>query len=790
MQSGERIVINGRDYRLGNVLSAGAGSYGHVWAATSAAGYPVALKLINTLAMEQADPSLQGHWRAHLEREIAFLSRLDSEQARHIVTLFDHGQIDGQPVLVMEQLSANLSQWLAQKRQDSAPPLALERILDWASQILSGLEVIHNAGFVYRDLKFSNILVDQDGALLKLTDFGSLKRHDGNITRSFVGTPATMAPEQVLPAATGPQGYEYAVGPRADYYALGLLLFTLLTDQPATAAQRRLGQLLAQYGQEGAAQRREELGELNDQERELLQRSIEFWTVPVSTQPGGGAATLLANLITRLLARDPEDRPGNAMEIRAVLDTMRAGQLTAYSRAPKQTPVAHEPDWDISPLTLPPHPRLRRSATVNRSRYSRTTKTLIGILVLVSTLAWAIALRPFDNASSPAAPESTTAAAIPTSPNRSAPVTAAPPIADITLPTPEGSPAALTTEEETPELSSALTAEEETPELSSTFTAEEETPEPSLPVDESIADHSEKAGHLKETERLANPAPSEPREPLLESPAAASVIAQPQAKPAAPAKSTPSVIHRPPPTTAKVVPSKPRQERIAKPTSRTERTAKTTPASASPAKRPTPVAISKTPKTPKTPVALAKTRQRPTAAPPKLPPIELKSRPRSTRPSLPPIELTSRSQPTRPALPPIELTSRSQPTRPALPPIRLVSRTDPAPAASATRRRPAQTVRPAQRASSRARPSARQATDPITQFQKDAARAATEIRHSVKELTQQVSRTGSSVRAEIQRGLRDVEQAFTNNNNATRVERRDHSSSRYTNPPPRRRPRR
>ncbi|MCB1769105.1 MAG: protein kinase, partial [Candidatus Competibacteraceae bacterium] len=410
-----------------------------MWAATDAAGYPVALKLINTLAMEQADPSLQGHWRAHLEREIAFLSRLDSEQSRHIVTLFDHGQIDGRPVLVMEQLFANLGQWLAQKRQDGAPPLEFERILDWAGQILSGLEVIHNAGFVYRDLKFSNILVDQDGALLKLADFGSLKRHDGDITRSFIGTPATMAPEQVLPAATGSQGYEYAVGPRADYYALGLLLFTLLTDQPATAAQRRLGQLLAQHGQEGAAQRREELGELNDQERELLQRSIEFWTIPVSTQPGGGTATLLANLITRLLARDPDDRPGNAMEIRAVLDTMRAGQLTACSRAPKPVPITDEPDWDISPLTLPPHPRPRRSATINRSRYSRPTKTLIGILALAGALAWAIVLRPFDKSPSPAALESTTTAATQPPPNRPEPVTEALSVDDVLLPAPEPS---------------------------------------------------------------------------------------------------------------------------------------------------------------------------------------------------------------------------------------------------------------------------------------------------------------------------------------------------------------
>ncbi len=82
----------------------------------------------------------------------------------------------------------------------------------------------------------------QDGALLKLADFGALKRENGDSTRSFIGTPATMAPEQALPVRQSVVGgCEYAVDYRADYYALGLLLFILLTGQPATAAQRRLG---------------------------------------------------------------------------------------------------------------------------------------------------------------------------------------------------------------------------------------------------------------------------------------------------------------------------------------------------------------------------------------------------------------------------------------------------------------------------------------------------------------------------------------------------------------------
>jgi len=114
MRSGERIVIKGREYRIDALLSTDAGSYGQVWAATDPSGRAVALKFINADAMLQADLSLHGHWHAHLEREIHFLDSLNAAQSRHIVALLDHDRLDGQPVLVLERLQANLGQWLSQ----------------------------------------------------------------------------------------------------------------------------------------------------------------------------------------------------------------------------------------------------------------------------------------------------------------------------------------------------------------------------------------------------------------------------------------------------------------------------------------------------------------------------------------------------------------------------------------------------------------------------------------------------------------------------------------------------
>ncbi|QQS54768.1 MAG: protein kinase [Candidatus Competibacteraceae bacterium] len=652
MQSGERIAINGRSYRLGAILSPGAGSYGQVWAATDASGRAVALKFINTEAMSQADPALQGHWRAHLEREITFLDGLSAEQSRHIVALLDHDQIDHQPVLVLERLQANLGQWLAQQRRDDALPQELDRILGWARQILTGLEVIHRAGFVYRDLKLSNILVGDDGDLLKLADFGSLKRENGDSTRSFIGTPATMAPEQILPVGHGAGGCEYAVDYRADYYALGLLLFSLITEQPTTEAQRRLGQLLALHGQEGAGQRREQLGGITGDERERLRRSIEFWTVPALPEHGhGGAAALLTDLIEQLLARDPADRPADGAAIRAVLDAARAGQ-------PILSAPTTEPDWDLPLSADSPRRHPRHTTAPTLSPWLRRSVGLAGILGLAGALAWTLLLQPpgqirQDHEQSPDAVAS-------------APVTfdAAPPAEPAVLPTPTPKvadapppPTSTAAPESRQEVDAAPVVDNTDPPAPTETDAETEpattvaapnevepvepvvivappeivTPATPKPVPAARPKHPTQA-------RTVKAAPVAPTvKENAPAPVPASRVTKSASKPTAPTAATSTRARR----TAKATPA-----------TRSRRAAKATPAAAARATRP--AAASAKP-------AVARAAPRPQPASPTLPPIELKSRSQPTALTLPPIELKSRSQPAPPTLPPIKLVSRSRP---------------------------------------------------------------------------------------------------------------------------------
>lgn len=759
MYSGESLSINDRDYRLETVLSAGAGSYGQVWAATDAAGCAVALKFINAEAMAQVDPSLRGHWRAHLEREIVFLTGLDADESRHIVTLIDAGLVDDQPVLVMERLQADLGQWLAQQRRDQAPPPELAQILDWAEQILDGLEVVHRAGFVYRDLKFSNLLVGDNGALLKLADFGALKRENGDSTRSFIGTPATMAPEQALPVRQSVAGgCEYAVDYRADYYALGLLLFILLTGQPATAAQRRLGQLLALYGQEGAGQHRELLGGLEDQEREALRRAIEFWTAPVSTIPGGGVAAQLTDLIAGLLARDPADRPQQGAAIRAMLKAAGAGQPVLSALVPERI----EPVIVLDQNPLPPVVVRRpshRTKTATVSPWLRRGVGLASLLTLAGTVAWAIL--PPDLLSRSRRVETPAATVAPARPDVAA-NPAPPPPAPATTAIPPLPPAP------------AMTAGPPPPDPPA-------APEPSA-TQESAASVS----------TLPEPAAL----PVADAPVADDQASAPPVVNAPPPVIQPTAAVRPPPPAR--LPKPAREKPVAKmvkatpPTEPVEKTIKIAPAAIVPAAKPAlsppapaapeitrkpPLAVKAAPtfRERKTPaLAIRAPRSSMSATPPTLQPARPLDPPnRPVARAKPPSR--SGSQPSSPALPPIQLESRPQ----APPPLKLVSRSEPMPTAEPVRpAAPVTTLVPPASRRNPAPPPVR-SSDPVSQFQREASRAAGSFQREAEAIGNWASRAGKEVRRGLDSANRVVNQWTGNCDSANdcnrnpRVERRD-----------------
>jgi hypothetical protein len=185
----------------------------------------VALKMI--LAGRHAGAAQRARFRAEAEA----VARL---QHPHIVQIHEIGEHDGLPFFALELCpGASLA---ARLDGTPLPPADAARRVDTLAR---AMHVAHQAGIVHRDLKPGNVLVAADGTM-KVSDFGLAKRLDEGAgptqTGAIVGTPSYMAPEQAG-AETG------KVSPAADIYALGAILYELLTGRPPFKAATPLDTL-------------------------------------------------------------------------------------------------------------------------------------------------------------------------------------------------------------------------------------------------------------------------------------------------------------------------------------------------------------------------------------------------------------------------------------------------------------------------------------------------------------------------------------------------------------------
>ncbi len=248
----------------------GRGGMGAVfWAFDSKLNRDVAVKL---LTGSNNDESLTQRFRQEAKE-------LSSFTHPNIVTLLDYGEFEGQDFIVLEfAKGGNLADWIAEK--PSVPEIVSRFVA-----IATGLDYIHRRGIIHRDLKPENILLSSEGEP-RITDFGVARRleRETRFTQAgtILGTSTYMAPEQIMSSE---------VGPSADLYSLGVCLFEALTGAPPFVASGHFALLQAHLTESAPSVR-----SVRDDVPEKLDR-----------------------LVTRLLKKEPNERPNSASEVADLL---------------------------------------------------------------------------------------------------------------------------------------------------------------------------------------------------------------------------------------------------------------------------------------------------------------------------------------------------------------------------------------------------------------------------------------------------------------------------------------
>ncbi|TAJ19254.1 MAG: serine/threonine protein kinase, partial [Planctomycetota bacterium] len=297
---------------IGELL--GRGAMGSVWRARQLElSRDVALKVLAPATSN--DPS----FRARFEREARALAALDHP---HIVRVYDYGQAGPYSFLLMELVEgASLRELLQQGRLGEAEVLGLAR------DTCAALAYAHARGVVHRDIKPENLLVDGAGRI-KVADFGLAKLVGPAATASLrssggerVGTPLYMAPEQLEQPAS--------VDHRADLYALGVVLYELLT------------------------------GEL----------PIGRFDAPSKR---GSPSARYDSVVLRALEKDREQRQRDAEEVQSELDAATSGPEPVATPAPSPSAAA----------AGTPKLELSRTALFFSERFRYTDYLLAGLLLL------------------------------------------------------------------------------------------------------------------------------------------------------------------------------------------------------------------------------------------------------------------------------------------------------------------------------------------------------------------------------------------------------------------------
>ncbi len=286
-------VVQGK-YRITDVL--GAGGMGRIYRAEQMPlGRPVALKVLHQELDAKKD---KGDFQKRFLLEAATCAKLTHP---NIVVVYDYGRLDeaGSSEAYFMAMEFVEGQTLHEALAIDGP-FAPARAMWLAREIARGLREAHRQGAVHRDLKPSNVMLTQggEGEGVKVLDFGLVKliRDDSEVmTREdvFIGSPRYMAPEQI---------HRAPVDGRADLYALGVILYQMLTGHVPFAGDNPVQTLM---------------GHVNE-------------PVPPLRMPAGVEVPAgLEALVMRCLEKDPDHRFPNADTLIRALQDVAGGALTS-----------------------------------------------------------------------------------------------------------------------------------------------------------------------------------------------------------------------------------------------------------------------------------------------------------------------------------------------------------------------------------------------------------------------------------------------------------------------------
>ncbi|MFV0460227.1 MAG: Stk1 family PASTA domain-containing Ser/Thr kinase [Actinomycetales bacterium] len=264
----------------------------------------------------------------HLADDPQFVARFHREakaaaQMSHpsIVAVFDQGQQGDDVYLVMEYVPGTTLRDLLNERG----ALTVGETLEVLEPLLDALSAAHRAGFVHRDVKPENVLITADGRV-KVADFGLARAaslsHSSATTGMLMGTAAYLSPELVT------RGVADA---RSDVYAAGIMTFEMLTGR-----QPYVGEVPIQVA----------FQHVNEQ-------------VPAPSTLDPGLPVAVDEIVTWSTARDPDLRPRDAAELRALAHQVHSqlsdAELDRIPAAPPVVPVVAQ-TGGIGPTPSSPHP--------------------------------------------------------------------------------------------------------------------------------------------------------------------------------------------------------------------------------------------------------------------------------------------------------------------------------------------------------------------------------------------------------------------------------------------------